>query len=77
MLGLLSLKEAADLKGVSLSCIYKAIKRGDLAFVTILGKMGVKESDLKNLQVGTYGGIRRAAKKRGPGRSNLRMKNQK
>lgn len=68
MRGLISLKEAATRKGVSLSCLYKAIKRGELPFVTILGKMGVLESDLDNFEVGTYAGVKRSAKKRGPGR---------
>ena len=44
---LLTVAEAAKLKGVSRSAVYGAIADGRLPHVLILGHMGVKESDVR------------------------------
>lgn len=44
--GLISIKEAADLKGVSRSAILQLIQRGRLRTETVVGKQLVYESDV-------------------------------
>lgn len=44
--GLVTIPEAAQIKGVTRSAIYKAIERGDLKAQTILGRKAVKKRDV-------------------------------
>ena len=47
-LGLISIREAAELKGVSRSAILQLIQRGRLRVETIVGKQLVYQSEVKN-----------------------------
>ena len=62
----LTTREAADQKGVALATIYEAVKRGDLASTKVLGRIGIKPIDLDAYQAGSYNGIERTRKRRGP-----------
>lgn len=53
---LLTVAEAAKLKGVSRSAVYAAIADGRLPHVLILGHMGVKESDVRAWEPVKYAG---------------------
>lgn len=53
---LLTVVEAAKLKGVSRSAVYAAIADGRLPHVLILGKLGLKESEVRNWEPVRYGG---------------------
>ncbi len=43
---LLSASQAAQLKGVSRTAIYRAIKRGDLPAVQVIGHVALREADV-------------------------------
>ncbi len=62
-------KQAAERKGVSVPTIYKAIERGVLPSERVLGRVAVRLTDVDTYQPGSYGGIKRTVRQRGPGRS--------
>lgn len=49
-LGLVSIKEAADIKGVSRSAILQLIQRGRLRTESVIGKQLVYKDDVENWQ---------------------------
>ena len=61
-------KKVAEIKGVSLQAIYKAIERGLLPSVRVLDRVALRPADVDAYQPGSYGGIKRTVKRRGPGR---------
>ena len=61
-------KQAAERKGVSLPTIYKAIERGVLPSERVLDRVAVRIADVDAYQPGSYGGVTRTVRKRGPGR---------
>jgi len=61
-------KKAAEIKGVSVPTIYKAIERGLLPSVRVLDRVALRPADLDAYQPGSYGGVKRTVKRRGPGR---------
>lgn len=61
-------KQAATIKGVSLHTIYKAIERGSLPSVRVLDRIALRVTDVDTYQPGSYGGVKRATLRRGPGR---------
>ena len=65
-------KKAAEIKGVSLPTIYKAIERGLLPSVRVLDRIALRAADLDAYQPGSYNGIKRTIKPRGPGRGRKR-----
>ena len=65
-------KQAAERKGVSVPTIYKAIERGALPFERVLDRVAVRVADVDAYQPGSYGGIKRTVKRRGPGRGSKR-----
>ncbi len=62
-------KQAAELKGVSVPTIYKAIERGSLPSVRVLDRVALRVTDVEAYQPGSYGGVKRTVIRRGPGRS--------
>ncbi|HZO87317.1 MAG TPA: helix-turn-helix domain-containing protein [Chthonomonadaceae bacterium] len=50
----LSVQEAAALKAVSVSAVYRAIREGRLPAIMILGRKAIKVDDIKNFDFGTY-----------------------
>ena len=62
-------KQAAELKGVSVPTIYKAIERGRLPSVRVLDRVALRIADVDAYRPGSYGGIQRTVIRRGPGRS--------
>jgi excisionase family DNA binding protein len=61
----LSVKQAAQRKGVSVSAIYKAIHDGRLPFTRIGTGFALKPSDVDTCEFGSYGLIKRTNKTRG------------
>ena len=61
-------RQAAERKGVSVPTIYKAIERGVLPSERVLDRVAVRIADVDAYQPGSYGGIKRTVRKRGPGR---------
>ncbi len=61
---LISVGEAARLKGVSTTAIYKAIKEERLVAVTVLGRVGLHRADIMRYEPVRYGN-RAGAKGRG------------
>jgi excisionase family DNA binding protein len=61
-------RQAAERKGVAVPTIYKAIERGQLPAVRLLNRVALRVTDVDAYQPGSYGGVQRAAKRRGPGR---------
>lgn len=61
-------KQAAERKGVSVPTIYKAIERGVLPSERVLDRVAVRVADVDAYQPGSYGGIKRTVRRRGPGR---------
>lgn len=61
-------RQAAELKGVSVPAIYKAIGRGLLPSVRVLDRIALRPADVDAYQPGSYGGIKRTIIRRGPGR---------
>ena len=59
-------KQAAERKGVSVQAIYRAIERGELPSVEILGRKALLPADVENYKPGSYGGVERTRKRRGP-----------
>ena len=64
----LTVAEVADLKGVSTSAIYKAMREGRLDSVDVLGRSLIPRSSALAYEPGSYGESKRSHKKRGPGR---------
>lgn len=62
-------KKAAEIKGVSVPTIYKAIERGVLPAMRVLDRVALRPADVDAYQPGSYGGVKRTVKRRGPGRS--------
>ena len=62
-------RQAAECKGVTVQAIYKAIERGLLPSVRVLDRVALHVADVEAYQPGSYGGIKRTVKRRGPGRS--------
>ncbi len=62
-------RQAAECKGVTVQAIYKAIERGLLPSVRVLDRVALRLADVEAYQPGSYGGIKRTVKRRGPGRS--------
>lgn len=63
-------RQAALNKGVSVQAIYKAIERGSLASVRVLDRVALRVVDVDAYQPGSYNGVKRTLKRRGPGRSS-------
>ena len=61
-------KQAAERKGVSVQTVYKAIERGALPSVRVLDRVALRPADVDAYQPGSYGGIKRTVRRRGPGR---------
>lgn len=61
-------KKAAEIKGVSVQAIYKAIERGLLPSVRVLDRVALRPADVDAYQPGSYNGVKRTVKRRGPGR---------
>lgn len=61
---LLSVSQAARLKGVAATTIYRAVNQGRLPHVRVLGHVGVRKADLLAWTPVAYGG-RSGAKGRG------------
>lgn len=59
-------KEAAERKGVTVQAIYRAIERGELPTTIILSRKALLPADVEAYQPGSYGGVERARKRRGP-----------
>ncbi len=57
--GFVSVKEAAQRKGVSLSTIYKAMRAGKLAGVPVLGRTALRLADVEVWTPSAHGGSRR------------------
>lgn len=62
----LTTKDAAQLKGVSIATIYKAIEEKRLPSTRVLGRIAIKPADLEAYEPGSYGGVERTRKRRGP-----------
>ena len=62
----LTVQQAADRKGVKLPTIYKAIREGRLASHKVLGRVGLRPSDVDAYEPGSYGEAKRSHIKRGP-----------
>lgn len=62
-------KKAAEIKGVSVPTIYKAIERGVLPSVRVLDRVALHRADVDAYQPGSYGGVKRTVIRRGPGRA--------
>ncbi len=62
-------RQAAQRKGVSVPTIYKAIERGSLASVRLLDRVALHVADVDAYEPGSYNGVKRTVKRRGPGRS--------
>lgn len=62
-------KQAAERKGVAVPTIYKAIERGQLPSVRILDRVALRVADVEAYTPGSYGGVTRTVRKRGPGRA--------
>lgn len=69
MIEYLTPRQAAELKGVSIPTIYKAIERGLLPSVRVLDRVALHRADVEAYQPGSYGGVKRAVIRRGPGRT--------
>ena len=65
-------RQAAECKGVTVQAIYKAIERGLLPSVRVLDRVALRVADVEAYQPGSYGGIKRTVKRRGPGRGSKR-----
>ena len=61
-------KKAAEIKGVSVQAIYKAVERGLLPSVRVLDRVALRPADVDAYQPGSYNGVKRTIKRRGPGR---------
>jgi len=61
-------KQAAERKGVSLTAIYSAIARGKLPSVRVLDRIALRVADVDSYEPGSYAGVERTVKQRGPGR---------
>lgn len=59
-------KQAAERKGVSVPAIYRAIERGVLSSTEVLGRKGLRPVDVDAYQPGSYGGVERFRRRRGP-----------
>jgi excisionase family DNA binding protein len=64
---LLSPREAAQLKGVTTAAIYLAIKEGRLPHIRVLGRIGLRELDVKAWTPISYAGRPGAKGRRPPG----------
>ena len=62
---LLSVPEAAARRGVAVTTIYEAVKRGALPARRVLGRIGLIAPDVDAWEPATYGGVVRAKKTRG------------
>jgi excisionase family DNA binding protein len=62
----ISVLEAAERRQVSLTAIYKAIREGRLNATRILGRLALRTSDIDACEFGSYAGVQRARKRRGP-----------
>jgi len=69
MTGYITPRQAAEYKGVTVQAIYKAIERGLLPSVRVLDRVALRLADVEAYQPGSYNGIKRTVKRRGPGRS--------
>lgn len=61
-------RQAAERKGVSVPTIYKAIERGALPSVRVLDRVALRPADVEAYEPGSYGCVKRAVRRRGPGR---------
>jgi excisionase family DNA binding protein len=61
-------REAAERKGVAVASIYKAIERGQIPSVRVLGRVALRVGDVEAYQPGSYGENKRDYRPRGPGR---------
>lgn len=66
--GLITPTEAAKRKGVSPATIYRAVREKRLPSTEVLGRIGIRPADLDAFEAGSYGGVKRATVRRGPGR---------
>jgi excisionase family DNA binding protein len=64
---LLTPQEAARIKGVSVTTIYRAINEGRLPSQRVLGRLAVSPADVEAFEPGSYAGIRRTVIPRGRG----------
>ena len=62
-------RQAAERKSVTVQAIYKAIERGHLPSVRVLDRVALRPADVDSYQPGSYGGVKRTVRRRGPGRS--------
>ena len=62
-------RQAAQRKGVSVPAIYKAIERGEIASADVLGRKALRPADVDAYQPGSYGGVTRTRRRRGPTKS--------
>jgi excisionase family DNA binding protein len=61
----ITVKQAANRKGVTQSAIYKAIDAGRLPASRILGRFALKPEDVDACEFGSYAGQKRSNKPRG------------
>lgn len=62
--GLLTIPEAAALKGVSLSTVYKAVREGRLRTQRVLGRNVLRSEDVRDWSPSGHGGLRRPKSER-------------
>ncbi len=60
----ISVKDAADRKGVSQTAVYKAIQEGRLVATRFLGRLALRIVDVDRCEFGSYAGIERVRKPR-------------
>lgn len=65
-------QEAAIRKTVALTTIYGAVKRGELPASRVLGRIALHPADVDRYNPGSYGGIERTRKRRGPLKGDVR-----
>nr|WP_309686481.1 helix-turn-helix domain-containing protein [Armatimonas sp.] len=67
----LTVAEVAELKKVSISAVYKALRDGRLPQVDVLGRSLIPRESVSSYEPGSYGSEKRNHKTRGPGRPKV------
>jgi excisionase family DNA binding protein len=67
----LTVAEVAELKKVSVSAVYKALRDGRLPQVDVLGRSLIPHDSALSYEPGSYGSEKRNYKTRGPGRPKV------
>ena len=65
---LLTVNEVVARKGVTKTTVYRAIERGQLAAVKVLGTVGIRAADAEAYEPCSFGARPGAKRRRGPGR---------